>query len=75
MYRLFLSKDNKEKNPLGHEIIKKILVIPLLPASKANEAVELVLKDIELKFVEDETTLRYGGNSLLPTFEVNGLKK
>lgn len=57
-YQLFLRKDNKEKNPDGYEIIKKLLVVPLLPPEKISEAIIIIKNSIEKKFENDALKLK-----------------
>lgn len=52
-YNLFLKKDNAKLNPNGHEVIKKIILIALLPHDKITEALEIIKKIIEKYFKDN----------------------
>ncbi|KAL7304742.1 hypothetical protein TKK_0002979 [Trichogramma kaykai] len=51
-FSLFV-KDNAIKNPKGHELIKKLLVLPLLPEEKIQEGFEIV-KNRSIKLWSDK---------------------
>lgn len=55
-YRLCLRKDNAKLNPKGHEVIKKIILIALLPPDKITEAIEIIKTIAEKHFKDNAKT-------------------
>ena len=56
-YRLFV-KENEKKNPTGHQIIKKIITLPLLPADKILEGLNIIKITIEEQYAGDLKILK-----------------
>lgn len=52
-----MQSQNKEKNPKSHEVIKKLLVLPLLPAEKIEEGLEIIKINIQELFNDDKKKL------------------
>lgn len=49
-YKLYLKFNNERYNPDGHEVIKKLRVLPLLPEEKSKEGLEVNRELIKQKF-------------------------
>lgn len=48
---------NKEVNPIGHQILKKILLLPLLRADLIKEGLKFIEKEIKERFKNDRQNL------------------
>lgn len=56
MYGLCLRKNNAKDNPLGHEVLKYMFVLALLPADKIWDGIDVVYEIIDKNFKNDKKT-------------------
>uniref|UniRef100_A0ABD2W7J4 Uncharacterized protein n=1 Tax=Trichogramma kaykai TaxID=54128 RepID=A0ABD2W7J4_9HYME len=56
-YRLY-SRNNATENPKGQEVIKKLLVLPLLPADKIPEGFQIIKEVIANEFADNPKFLK-----------------
>ncbi|KAL7298898.1 hypothetical protein TKK_0008005 [Trichogramma kaykai] len=73
-YRLY-KRNNAKENPKGEQIIKKLLVLPLLPANNIPEGFDVILKLVKKLFIDEPKYLERWSKFLNNYFTKEWMKK